>query len=166
MNALDFMIKFSTIYILIVVCSVNVTAQNKETIVVNGFMDSWHHAAAVGDEMIFFGSMSENGIYIGTDKSERWNKKEMEVWSKKYFDLDSAWDFTPIERDIHFSADGQYSWFNETLETWMGVCRGSGTLHKEDGHWLIDQYHLSVTVPNEIIQSFIELVGAPKKQRK
>jgi hypothetical protein len=40
----------------------------------------------------------------------------------------------------------------------MGVCRGSGIVKKTPNGWKIEQYHLSVTVPNEIIKDFITLV--------
>ncbi|UII23745.1 nuclear transport factor 2 family protein [Fulvivirga ligni] len=126
---------------------------------VNRFIDNWHKAAAEADAEIFFGSIAENGIYIGTDASERWDKTSFEEFGKPYFDKGKAWDFTPYDRDLHFSADGNTAWFSELLKTWMGVCRGSGILSKqEDGTWKIEQYHLSVTVPNELMDSFLKLV--------
>ncbi|MBT1704837.1 nuclear transport factor 2 family protein [Fulvivirgaceae bacterium PWU20] len=39
----------------------------------------------------------------------------------------------------------------------MGTCRGSGILRKGPQGWKIEQYHLSVTVPNDIMQRFIQL---------
>ncbi len=132
---------------------------------VNQLMDNWHLAAARADEDTFFGSMATNGIYIGTDATERWTRDEMKKWSKKYFDRESAWDFKPIERKVYFSSDQKTVWFNETLNTWMGICRGSGTLTKDSSGWKIHQYHLSVTIDNDLIDGFIKLVGAPGRKK-
>ncbi len=132
---------------------------------INTLMDNWHMAAATADGDKFFGSMTKDGIYIGTDATERWTRDEMREWSKKYFAGKSAWDFKPIERKVYLSGDGQYAWFNETLNTWMGVCRGSGTLTKEADGWKINQYHLSVTIDNDKINGFVELVGAPGRKK-
>ena len=132
---------------------------------INKFLNNWHLAASKADENIFFSSMASNGIYIGTDATERWTRDEMQIWSKKYFDRGSAWDFKPIERKINFSSDRKTAWFNETLNTWMGVCRGSGILIKSGESWKIQQYHLSVTVPNDLIEGFVKLVGAPGRKK-
>lgn len=133
---------------------------------IHRFLDNWHRAAARADAKTFFESMAENSIYIGTDETERWTKQEFLSFAKPYFDRGRAWDFKPYDRDIHVSADGQYVWFSELLSTWMGVCRGSGILRKSGERWLIEQYHLSVTVPNEIIRDFISLVDNFKKKPK
>ena len=132
---------------------------------VNTLIDNWHKAAGTADEDIFFGSMGKKGIYIGTDKTERWEKAVFEKWAMKYFQRESAWDFTPIERAVYFSDDHQVAWFNETLDTWMGVCRGSGVLEKEMGEWKIQHYHLSVTIDNDLIDGFLKLTGVEKKKK-
>lgn len=127
---------------------------------IDELVETWHKAAASADEDIFFGSMTENCIYLGTDITERWKRDELKEWSAKYFDRASAWDFTPYERVIHVDEDGEIAWWDEKLDTWMGKCRGSGVLKNIDGAWKITHYHLSVAVPNEKIQAFIQLVEA------
>ena len=121
----------------------------------NTLIDNWHHSAAVADEDAFFGFMTDDCIYIGTDISEKWKRDELRKWSEKYFDRESAWSFNPYEREIYFN--GNNAWFDEKLETWMGECRGSGVLTKTDQGWKLKHYHLSVTIPNEKIQDFINL---------
>ena len=131
---------------------------------IHALLDAWHRAAATADEDVFFGSMSEDAIYLGTDATERWGRDEMREWSKKYFERESAWDFTATKRHVYFSEDGQTAWFEEELDTWMGTCRGSGTVSLFAEGWKIRHYNLAVTVPNEVIEGFIELVkNAPKK---
>lgn len=125
---------------------------------INKFIDDWHLAAAKADATVFFGSIEENGIYIGTDATERWTKTEFVKFAKPYFDKGKAWDFKPFDRDVHVTNDGKIVWFSELLTTWMGICRGSGVMISTPEGWKITQYHLSVTVPNEIIRDFISLV--------
>ncbi|HMV90622.1 MAG TPA: nuclear transport factor 2 family protein [Cyclobacteriaceae bacterium] len=48
----------------------------------------------------------------------------------------------------------------------MGVCRGSGILEKTPKGWQIQQYHLSVTVPNDLVRDFITLVANFEKDKK
>ncbi|MEM9929404.1 MAG: nuclear transport factor 2 family protein [Bacteroidota bacterium] len=121
------------------------------------FVDAWHHAAAVADEDTFFGSMTESGIYIGTDATERWTRDEFQKWAGFAFERESAWAFTAYDRNIYLTPDGQYAWWEELLETWMGPCRGSGVAVWQDGGWKIEHYHLSVTVTNDKIEGFLEL---------
>ena len=45
-----------------------------QTIVINKLMDDWHKSAATADENIFFGSMTNDAIYIGTDPTEHWTR--------------------------------------------------------------------------------------------
>ena len=145
--------------------SFQVNAQ--ETQQIHAFLDQWHVAAAQADEGAFFGSIADDGIYIGTDAHERWTKTEFLTFAKPYFDRGQAWDFKPRDRDIHQSSDGNLVWFSELLDTWMGVCRGSGVLEKTVSGWKIRQYHLSVTVPNEVINDFIKLIqGHPAVDKK
>jgi hypothetical protein len=131
---------------------------------ITALMNNWHYAAATADEDVFFGSMLEEAIYLGTDKSEKWFRDELKEWSAKYFESDKAWDFTPLSRSIYFSKDKQIAWFDEQLETWMGICRGSGIVVKKDGSWKIAHYNLSVTVPNEVVKNFITLVEKFEKK--
>lgn len=131
---------------------------------INTLIDGWHQAAGKADAKVFFGSMAEGCIYIGTDATERWTKTEFVAFAKPYFDKGKAWDFKPYDRDVHVTNDGKIAWFSELLTTWMGTCRGSGTLEKTPEGWKIQQYHLSVTVPNEIIKNFISLVESYEKE--
>lgn len=136
-----------------------IMAQPGRTTAINNLLDNWHQAAGRADADVFFGSMADDAIYIGTDKTERWDKESFMAFARPYFDRGKAWDFKPYDRQVIFSRDGKTAWFSELLDTWMGVCRGSGVVTKEKGGWKIRQYHLSVTVPNDIIKNFIELVN-------
>jgi SnoaL-like protein len=121
------------------------------------FITDWHKAAADANINSYFGMMSEDAIYIGTDASERWTKKEFFQFCEPYFSKGKAWDFKPYNRQIYFSKDGKTIWFDELLETWMGVCRGSGVIRNENNTLLITHFHLSVTIKNEKVKEFLQI---------
>ncbi len=124
----------------------------------NTLMDNWHHAAAVADEEVFFGSLHDDAIYLGTDKSERWEKAVFEAWSSEFFQRDTAWAFSPYNRELYFAEDGQTVWFEELLETWMGPCRGSGVITLKENHWRIAHYNLAMLIDNDDVQEVITLI--------
>ncbi len=125
----------------------------------NKFIDNWHHAATLADEEVFFGSLAKNAVYLGTDPDERWLKHEFMDWGMKYFERDTAWAFTPYNRFWEFSDDMNYAWFDELLKTHMGVCRGSGVLKRNKNGWKIKHYNLALTLPNEQMNEFRNLIN-------
>jgi len=130
----------------------------REEGVIDSLMNTWHHAAAVADEETFFGLMTPEAVYIGTDPTERWLRDELKTWSAKYFARESAWDFKPVDRHIRIAHDGMMAWTDELLDTWMGKCRGTGILRLRDGQWRLVYYHLAIAVPNDKINSYLDLL--------
>lgn len=130
---------------------------------IHNLIDAWHKSAAVADEDVFFGSMTDDGIYIGTDATERWTRDEMFELLGKYFERDSAWDFTATERNITIVDGGEVAYFDELLDTWMGACRSSGVVQKVEGKWKIAHYHLSIAVPNDQVDGYLKLIGKERK---
>lgn len=153
------------LYLFLSVLSITVTTYvlNRETPInkadektaINSLLDNWHKAAAKADYNGYFDKIAEDGIYIGTDATENWDKKAFAAFSQPYFDKGKAWDFKALERNIYFSKDGKTAWFDELLDTWMKACRGSGVLEKEGKEWKIKHYVLSMTVPNDAINDVL-----------
>lgn len=132
-------------------------------------LNDWHQASATADAAAFFGAMTKDGVYLGTDASERWLRDELREWSKFAFERDTAWAFTASKREIYFSANQKTAWFEEMLETQMGTCRASGVLVKVGGDWKIKHYDLAIMVPNDLIPDFKKLVamgGLPKSKKE
>ncbi|NQW37535.1 MAG: nuclear transport factor 2 family protein [Flavobacteriales bacterium] len=121
----------------------------------NIFMDDWHKDVATFNYNAYFNKIDSLGYFIGTDASEVWTKTEFEAFSKPYFDKKQTWDFKALDRHFFINETGDIAWFNEVLDTWMGLCRGSGILQKKNGEWKIMQYVLSVTIPNDDIKPVI-----------
>jgi len=134
-----------------------IDASAVDTQQINAFIDEWHDDAAHARSR-FFDKMAPGAIYIGTDKTERWTRDELKAWSKKYFERPSAWAFTPIKRNVAFSADKQFIWFDEQLDTQMGVCQASGVVQRTASGLQILHYQLSLAVPNELVDQFKEAI--------
>jgi len=146
-------------FLLIFYCMVcvGISAQTNDQKMINEILDQWHHAAAVADEKSFFGTMTEDCIYLGTDSGERWLRDSLRLWSAPYFKRESAWDFTPVNRNVVIYESDSFACFDELLDTWMGICRGSGLMRKVEGEWKLCYYHLAVTVKNENMDKYLEV---------
>lgn len=124
---------------------------------INQLLDDFNTFAANADFDKYFNCFSEESTFIGTDATEVWNKKEFKDWAKPFFDKKTTWNFKSLKRNIYFSKDGNYAWFDEILDTQMKICRGSGVLEKVSGKWKVKQYVLSTTIPNEVIDEVTKI---------
>ena len=127
---------------------------------INAILNNWHLAASEANFDAYFGKMDSVSVFIGTDASENWTKKKFSEFSKPYFDKGKAWDFKTLERNVYANSSGNFVWFDELLNTWMGTCRGSGVLEKKGNEWKIKHYVLSVAIPNEDVK---DVIAAKKK---
>lgn len=127
---------------------------------INELLEEWHQAAAEANFDHYFSMMAPESVFIGTDATENWNKQEFMEWSKPYFDRGKAWSFTTLERNTFVAEDEQLAWFDELLDTQMGICRGSGVVVKEDGEWKVKHYVLSIAIPNENVDTVTSLKAA------
>lgn len=126
---------------------------------VDAFVDGWHDDAAHA-RMAYFDKMAPDGVYIGTDRSELWQRDAFKAWARKYFEgKKSAWSFKATRRNVYTSGDGKLIWFDELLDTPnMGHCMASGVLRRTDKGFEILHYQLSMAVPNEVSKQVTELV--------
>ena len=124
---------------------------------ISEMLDNWHKAAANAKFDDYMNAMASDALYIGTDATENWNKKDFMTFAKPYFDKGKAWSFTALERNVYISKDQNVAWFDELLETQMKICRGSGVLVKVGKKWKIQHYVLSMTIPNDNTNEVIKL---------
>ena len=158
-SALKFLFVFAFLTVLPLHAQVKDSEKNKTAISerVSETLDSWHLAAANTEFETYFGLMTNDAVFIGTDATENWTAEEFKKFAKPYFDSGKAWNFTSIERNIYIHQNSKIAWFDELLDTQMGICRGSGVLAKEDGKWKIHHYVLSIAVPNENVDELTSL---------
>lgn len=129
---------------------------------VNAFVDEWHDDAAHA-RMAYFDKMAEDGVYIGTDRTELWRRDEFKAWAKKYFERKSAWSFKATRRNVYASPDKSVIWFDELLDTPnMGPCMASGVIRKTARGLEIVHYQLSMAVPNEVAGKVTKLIAEGK----
>ncbi|CDF77814.1 conserved hypothetical protein [Formosa agariphila KMM 3901] len=151
---------FKQFVVAIIICfgSINnIQAQNKDAeknIIAN--LDAWHKAASEAQFNTYFNLMTSDAVFIGTDASENWRLEDFKAYSKPHFDAGKAWSFSALERHIYIGNDS-IAWFDELLNTQMGVCRGSGVMRFEDGTWKVAHYVLSATIPNEKMNAVVPL---------
>ncbi|WP_281637058.1 nuclear transport factor 2 family protein [Flavobacterium marginilacus] len=126
---------------------------------INRMLDGWHKAAAEANFDNYFGMMTEDAIFIGTDPSENWGIKAFKAFAKPYFDKGKAWNFKMIERHIYFDSSGKTAWFDELLNTQMKICRGSGVVVKIGKEWKIKHYVLSITIPNDNVDEVVKIIA-------
>ncbi|WP_103867266.1 nuclear transport factor 2 family protein [Aquimarina sp. I32.4] len=140
--------------ILLFTCSFCFAQQNTE---IKTTLEQWHKAAADADFDTYFGLMTSDAIFIGTDPTENWNITAFKAFSKPYFDKGKAWSFSTLDRNIFLKDNNNIAWFDELLDTQMGICRGSGIVEKTVSGWKIKHYVLSITIPNDNVKEVTAL---------
>ena len=126
---------------------------------VNAFVDEWH-ADAAHARLAYFDKIAPDGVYIGTDKTERWTRDAFKTWAARFFERPSAWSFTARHRNVAFTPDRSVIWFDEQLDSAMGVLQASGVMRSRatDGGFEIVHYQLSIAVPNAVQPKVSELI--------
>ncbi|MDR6299513.1 nuclear transport factor 2 family protein [Mesonia maritima] len=142
------------LFFLLFLSSITFQAQEKE---IEERLENWHNAAAEANFEEYFSYFTKDAIFIGTDPTEYWSIEAFKNFSKPYFDKGKAWSFTAIDRNIYNSKNAKIVWFDELLQTQMGLCRGSGILKLVNGNWMIAHYVLSISIPNENVEAVTNL---------
>jgi ketosteroid isomerase-like protein len=118
---------------------------------ISALLDDFHGAAAEADFVRYFGHFHRDGVFLGTDASERWSVADFKAYAKPHFDAGTGWSYTPTQRNIDLTADARFAWFDELLDNAKyGQARGTGALVRTDAGWRIVQYHLTFPIPNEL----------------
>ena len=125
---------------------------------VNAFINEWHDDAAHA-RPAFFDKIARDGVYIGTDKTERWTRDAFREWAKPAFARPVAWAFTPLHRNVQFSKDRSVIWFDEQVRSSMGILQATGVVRPTAKGFEIVHYQLSIAVPNDVIP---QVTGAIK----
>ena len=133
---------------------------------VNAMLDDWHKAAADANLARYFGHMTEDAVFFGTDAAERWTREEFRKYAKPFFDKGKAWSFKATKRNVSLGKDGNLAWFDETLDTpYLGPARGTGVVVLDGGTWKIVQYHLCVPIPNDVFDKVKKIIETAAKEK-
>lgn len=124
-------------------------------------LNNFHRAASQADSLAYFGAFTADGVFLGTDATERWTVEEFRGYARASFSRGRGWTYVPTERWVTVSADGNTAWFDERLvNANYGETRGSGALVREAGVWKVAQYNLTIPVPNELARDFAAQIRA------
>jgi ketosteroid isomerase-like protein len=122
-------------------------------------LDEFHGAASRADAKAYFDLFAPDGIFIGTDATERWTVEEFKAYAMPSFSKGKGWTYLPKNRHIQLAPQGDIVWFDEMLENKSyGTCRGTGVLRKVGNAWKISQYHLTIPVPNELAEKVVGMI--------
>jgi len=115
---------------------------------VDNVLNEFHEAASKADWDTYFGLMSDDAVFLGTDAAERWDR---ETFRHGYASKSKGWTYILRERHINFTPDGNSAWFDELLDNDnYGTSRGTGILIRTSAGWKISQYHLTFPIPNDL----------------
>jgi hypothetical protein len=126
---------------------------------VEEILNQFHAAASKADGTVYFALFAPEGVFIGTDATERWTVAQFRSYAAPHFAKGKGWTYVPRTRHVELAPQGDVAWFDEILDnTSYGVCRGSGVLRKIGGDWRISQYHLTLPIPNELAGKVVKLI--------
>ena len=124
-------------------------------------LDSLHRYASEAALEPYLSLFTEDGVFLGTDRSERWPLAEFAPYVAARFATGTGWTYHPAQRQLAFSEDGTLAWFDEVVVgTRMGPCRGTGVLRKTAEGWRIAHYSLTLLVPNDLAGGVVDRLPA------
>lgn len=126
-------------------------------------VDQMHQAAARADGPAYFETFTPDARFIGTDATERWTLAQFRAYATPYFSQGKGWTYRPHDR-VTTLAPGDCRcivWFDELLDNdAYGLVRGSGVVRLTEAGWKIEQYVLSLPVPNDKAKAVVALIAA------
>ena len=137
--------------------------RSASTVAVSSVLDALHHNASVADEPAYFALFAPEGVFFGTDITERWPVADFRTYVHARFQTGRGWTYVlrPGTRNVEFDPTGRVAWFDEILDNAnYGETRGTGVLRMIAGEWKIAQYHLVIPVPNDLAGALVEMIRA------
>ena len=123
---------------------------------VNAFVDEWQQDAAQA-RPAFFDKIASDGIYIGTDKTERWTKEASRMGEAGLRPPHGVGLHAP-HRNIRFTPDRQLIWLTSRSARRWGFCKPRAWSPTAAVSKIV-HYQLSIAVPNDVIP---QVTGAIK----
>ena len=104
-------------------------------------LDQLNRASAAADGQAYFALYTPDARFVGTDPDEHWT-------------ISRTITIAPI-------ACRCIAWFEEQLDNESyGRTRGSGVMRLTEDGWKIEQYVLSIAVPNDLAGPITRIIGA------
>ena len=120
-----------------------------DRVAINNLLDGLHNDAAQAQFSDYFARYTDDAVFLGTDRNERWAIPEFKAYARPVFDEGRGWTYHMVERNIE--GKGEIRWFDEVLHNEkLGHCRGTGVVLRTPEGWRIAHYALTMLVPNSI----------------
>ncbi|MFJ6023937.1 nuclear transport factor 2 family protein [Brevundimonas sp. NPDC092305] len=124
-------------------------------------LDRLNVASAAADGPAYFALFTPDARFVGTDASEHWTLPQFRAFAEPFFSRGRGWSYPATERTITIAPIECrcIAWFEEKLTNdSYGETRGSGVLRLTDDGWKIEQYVLSLAVPNDKADAVVEVI--------
>ena len=124
-------------------------------------LDQLNVASAAADADAYFALYTPDARFVGTDAGEHWTIAELRAYATPYFNAGNGWSYPATSRVITLApiACRCIAWFEEQLTNdSYGRTRGSGVMRLTDGGWKIEQYVLSLAVPNDLASPIARII--------
>ncbi len=133
----------------------------QQLIQINDTLDHFHASASRADGDAYFAHFAPEGVFLGTDATERWTVDEFRAYAAVPFSEGRGWTYVPKAngRHIELIRGSTIAVFDELLvNEKYGECRGTGVLRNRGDHWLIVQYNLHFPVPNDLAEHVTTMI--------
>ena len=124
-------------------------------------LDRLDAASAAADAEAYFALYAPDARFVGTDAGEHWTIAEFRAYATPYFNQGRGWSYPASDRTITIAPIECrcIAWFEERLTNdSYGRTRGSGVMRLTDDGWKIEQYVLSLAVPNDLASPIARII--------
>ena len=124
-------------------------------------LDQLNVASAAADADAYFALYAPDARFVGTDAAEHWTLEELRGYVGPYFSRGQGWSYPATSRVITIApiACRCIAWFEEQLTNdSYGRTRGSGVMRLTDDGWKIEQYVLSLAIPNDLASPIARII--------
>ena len=124
-------------------------------------LDQLNVASAAADAEAYFVLYAPDARFVGTDAGEHWTLEELRGYVAPYFAAGNGWSYPATSRVITIAPIECrcIAWFEEQLTNdSYGRTRGSGVMRLTDDGWKIEQYVLSLAVPNDLASPIARII--------
>src|SRR5215208_5840387 len=67
---------------------------------IDSTLNELHDAAAKADGRRYFSLFADDGVFIGTDATERWTVKQFRAYAEPFFSKGQGWVYKPRSRQV------------------------------------------------------------------
>ena len=124
-------------------------------------LDQLNVASAAADGDAYFALYTPDARFVGTHPGEHWTLEELRTYVAPHFARGNGWSYPATSRVITIAPIECrcIAWFEEQLTNESyGRTRGSGVMRLTDDGWKIEQYVLSLAVPNDLASPIARII--------